>query len=205
MNPSRKHSLSLLLLLILAPALHARRGLKTLAWRQPPPPWVAKEFTLSAMERDVAVRITFLPPGGRSAFFLEKTGVASDPFTNDNGILTFQIEIENRSARTLALEPAQFKITGERASDSPWDESEYLAKFHDLNTDEREAMRKVYLTRRVDLPPGSKVNRLLVFDSFAMDSKHGFMLTAENLPIGQHEGRATAAFVMQVVTLKPAK
>ena len=89
-----------LLALACAPALHAGRGLRTLAWRKPAPPWEAKEFTVSATENDTTVRITFLPPGGRSDFFAAKTGVASDPFANDVSILTFQIEIENRSTRT---------------------------------------------------------------------------------------------------------
>lgn len=195
----------LLALSSLAPLLQAKRGVKTLAWRKPPPPWEAKEFTLSAAEDGTEVRITFLPPGGRSDFFLAKTGVAGDPFTHDVSILTFQVEIENRSKRTLSLEPAQFRLVGSQASDTAWGETEYMAKFHNLGSSELESMRRLYLTKRVELPPDSKVNRLLVFDSFAMDSKRGFMLTAENLPIGQREGRATAAFVMQVVTLKVGK
>ena len=204
-NARARSLLALLLVLVFPPLLHAKRGFKTLAWRKPAPPWEAKEFTLSAAEGGTEVRITFLPPGGRSAFFLAKTGVAADPFTNDVSTLTFQIEIENRSQRTLALEPAQFKLVGQQASDSPWSETEYMTKFHDLGASELDRMRKVYLTQRVELPPGSKVNRLLVFDSFAMDSRHGFMLTAENLPIGQRAGKATAAFVMQVITLKAVK
>lgn len=196
---------ALFLGLVFSPLVHAKRGLRTLAWRRPAPPWTATEFTLSAAENDTEVRITFLPPGGRSAFFLAKTGVASDPFANDVSTLTFQIEIENRSQRTLALEPKQFKLVGQQASDSPWGDTDYMTKFHALGAAERDDMRKVYLTQRVELPPGSKVNRLLVFDSFVMDSRHGFMLTAENLPIGQHAGKATAAFVMQVITLRGRK
>lgn len=196
---------ALFLGLVFSPLLHAKRGLRTLAWRRPAPPWTAAEFTLSAAENDTQVRITFLPPGGRSAFFLAKTGIAGDPFANDVSTLTFQIEIENRSRRTLALEPKQFKLVGQQASDSPWGETEYVTKFNALGATELDRMRKVYLTQRVELLPGSKVNRLLVFDSFVMDSRHGFMLTAENLPIGQHAGKATAAFVMQVIILKAVK
>lgn len=192
------------LILLAALPLGAKkpRKVRLLAWAPPPAPWTVTDYQLSAKEGGIEVRLSYLPMGARGNFFKDKTGNAADPFANDATTLLFQLEIVNTSAGTVTVEPGMFQLAGEGLTDAPWSEVDYLSKFKDLGEQERDELRRTYLTQKVEVPPNSKLSRAMAFDAQALDREVAFRLSAQNLPIGMRDGRALAIFVMRWIRVR---
>ncbi len=201
-------SLAVLPVLLLAVAPAARAGkpklhtVRVLEWAPPLPPWRADGFQLSASQAGVEVKVTFLPPGARGPFFREKTGVAEDPFANDGNALFFQLEIVNAGSATFSVAPGQFSLSGGGNPDGPWRTEDYLLKFKTAGPTESARLHRLYLMEKVELAPGTKLNRAIVFGAQSFLRQDGFLLSTENLPVVAPDGRALALFRMRYVKRK---
>jgi len=124
-----------------------------------------------------AIRLQKIDEAERQAFILRSTGLATDPFAGRPGrpprFLSFLLEIENRTAGELALNPLDcWLMTNRKKIETPLGLTDLSFHYHIVGADLPPAYEKVgrvLLAHPLTVASGGSVHGLLVYR--AIDAK----------------------------------